>query len=51
VREAVKLGFRRVVAPPSRARADSDLANSLTGLDVELLEAATLSEAVEMALE
>lgn len=51
VREAVKLGFRRVVAPPSRARAESDLANSLTGLDVELLEAATLSEAIEMALE
>ncbi|MFI5278151.1 MAG: DNA repair protein RadA, partial [Ktedonobacterales bacterium] len=51
VREAVKLGFRRVVAPPSRARAESDLANSFTGLDVELLEAATLSEAIEMALE
>jgi DNA repair protein RadA/Sms len=51
VREAVKLGFRRVVAPPSRARAESDLANSLTGLDVELLEAATLSEAIELALE
>lgn len=51
VREAVKLGFRRVVAPPSRVRADSDLVNSLAGLDVELLEAATLTEAVEMALE
>lgn len=51
VREAVKLGFRRVVAPPSRPRADTDLANSLSGLDVELLEAATLSEAIEMALE
>ncbi|HEU5344157.1 MAG TPA: DNA repair protein RadA [Ktedonobacterales bacterium] len=51
VREAVKLGFRRVVAPPSRARADSDLAKSLAGLDVELLEAATLSDAVRIALE
>jgi DNA repair protein RadA/Sms len=51
VREAVKLGFRRVVAPPSRAHAESDLANNLAGLDVELLEAATLSEAIEMSLE
>jgi DNA repair protein RadA/Sms len=51
VREAAKLGFRRVVAPPSRARTDSDLAASLSGLEIEIIEAATLSAAVEVALE
>lgn len=49
VREAAKLGFRRVVAPPSRG--DTDLANSTSGLGIELIEAATLSAAVEIALE
>lgn len=51
VREAAKLGFRRVVAPPSRGRADADPANGTSGLDVEIIEAATLSAAVEIALE
>jgi DNA repair protein RadA/Sms len=51
VREAAKLGFRRVVAPPSPRRADSDPASSTSGLDVEIIEAATLSAAVEIALE
>ena len=49
VREAAKLGFRRVVAPPSRG--DADLANGTSGLGIELIEAATLSAAVEIALE
>jgi len=51
VREAAKLGFRRVVAPPMRVRAESDPANSTSGLEVEIIEAATLSAAVEIALE
>ncbi len=51
VREAAKLGFRRVVAPPSRLRGDNDPANSTSGLDVEIIEAATVSAAVEIALE
>ncbi len=51
VREAAKLGFRRVVAPPARGRLDSDPSNSTSGLDIEIIEAATLSAAVEIALE
>ncbi|HEX8729041.1 MAG TPA: DNA repair protein RadA [Ktedonobacterales bacterium] len=51
VREAAKLGFRRVVAPPAGGRGDSELASSLAALKVELVEAATLSAAVEIALE
>ncbi|MDE3229161.1 MAG: DNA repair protein RadA, partial [Chloroflexota bacterium] len=51
VREAAKLGFRRVVAPPAGGRGDAELARTLAELKVELLEAATLSAAVEMALE
>jgi DNA repair protein RadA/Sms len=51
VREAAKLGFRRVVAPPMRLRAESDPTNSTSGLEVEIIEAATLSAAVEIALE
>ncbi len=51
VREAAKLGFRRVVAPPSGGRGDSELAASLAGLEIELFEATTLSAAVEIALE
>jgi DNA repair protein RadA/Sms len=51
VREAAKLGFRRVVAPPAGGRGDAELARTLAELKVELLEAATLSAAVEIALE
>lgn len=51
VREAAKLGFRRVIAPSAHGRADSETRNGLAGIDVEILEAATLSAAVEMALE
>jgi DNA repair protein RadA/Sms len=51
VREAAKLGFRRVVAPPMRLRAESDPTTSTSGLEVEIIEAATLSAAVEIALE
>jgi DNA repair protein RadA/Sms len=51
VREAAKLGFRRVVAPSSRGRTDGDLANSTSGLGIEIIEADTVSAAVEIALE
>jgi DNA repair protein RadA/Sms len=51
VREAAKLGFRRVVAPPASGRHDGELAASIAGLEIELIEAATLSAAVEIALE
>lgn len=51
VREAAKLGFRRVVAPPSRLRSDNDLAASIAELGIEIIEADTLSAAVGIALE
>lgn len=51
VREAAKLGFRRVVAPPAGGRGDGELGASLAGLEIEVIEAATLSAAVEIALE
>lgn len=51
MREASKLGFRRVVAPPARGHGDREMASSISGLDVEIIEAATLSAAIEAALE
>ncbi len=49
IREAAKLGFRRCVVPRSGVPSARDLA-STTGA-VELLRAATLAEALEIALE
>jgi DNA repair protein RadA/Sms len=51
VREAAKLGFRRVVAPPAQGRGDRDGHGGANELDVEVIEASTLSAAVEIALE
>lgn len=49
VREAAKLGFGRVVAPPARGRGAEGPGTAPDG--VEIFEARTLSEALEIALE
>lgn len=48
VREAGKLGFKRCVLPASAPHAEGD---STSGVDVEMLRARTLAEALEMALD
>ena len=51
VREAAKLGFRRVVALPMRLRAENDPANSIFWVRCRDHRGSSLSAAVEIALE
>jgi DNA repair protein RadA/Sms len=50
IREAAKLGFKQCILPKSGARGEQDLAGS-TGGDVQVLRAATLGEALAIAME
>jgi DNA repair protein RadA/Sms len=50
IREAAKLGFRRCVLPKS-TRARPHLNDSTSGPGIELAQAGTLVEALELALE
>ena len=50
IREAAKLGFRRCVLPRS-TRARPHTSDSTSGPGIELAQAGTLAEALELALE
>jgi DNA repair protein RadA/Sms len=50
IREAAKLGFKQCILPKSGVRREPDIAGSAGG-DIQLLRAATLGEALAIALE
>ncbi|PWT74757.1 MAG: DNA repair protein RadA [Chloroflexi bacterium] len=50
IREAAKLGFKQCILPKSGARREQDPAGS-TGGDIQVLRAATLGEALAIAME
>jgi DNA repair protein RadA/Sms len=50
IREAAKLGFKQCILPKSGARREQDVAGS-TGGDIQVLRAATLGEALAIAME
>jgi DNA repair protein RadA/Sms len=51
IREAAKLGFKQCILPKSGARREQDRTGSTGGDDIQVLRAATLGEALAIAME